>query len=171
MSPLVRHSRRHTDAHSLTQTNRLRLAQCCALLCLLLGWSIAAPKAAAQWAETTIDGNFALTRSVYAADIDGDGDLDVLGAALSADDIAWWRNGDSNGGGDGSSWTETTIDGNFGAAHSVYAVDLDGDGDLDVLGAAIFDDDIAWWRNGDSNGGGDGSSWTETTIDMRCMPS
>ncbi|NLP04707.1 hypothetical protein GX411_01985, partial [Candidatus Fermentibacteria bacterium] len=28
--------------------------------------------------------------SVYSSDVDGDGDMDVLGAAYNADDITWW---------------------------------------------------------------------------------
>lgn len=32
-------------------------------------------------------------------------------------------------------------------AISVYAADLDDDGDLDILGAALDDDEIAWWEN------------------------
>ena len=32
-------------------------------------------------------------------------------------------------------------------AYSVYAVDLDGDGDADVLSASILDDKIAWYEN------------------------
>ena len=32
-------------------------------------------------------------------------------------------------------------------AVSVYAVDLDGDGDMDVLSASINDDKIAWYEN------------------------
>jgi hypothetical protein len=39
----------------------------------------------------TIDGNFDLACSVYAVDVDGDGDIDVLGAAADADDITWWK--------------------------------------------------------------------------------
>jgi len=38
----------------------------------------------------TVDDNFDDAFSVYAADVDADGDLDVLGAAYDADDIAWW---------------------------------------------------------------------------------
>ena len=83
--------------------------------------------------------------SVYAADVDGwwDGDLDVLGAAVLADDIAWWE----NTAGDGTAWTVHTVDGAFDGAWSVSAADVDGDGDLDVLGAARDADDIAWWEN------------------------
>lgn len=97
--------------------------------------------------------NFDLAISVHASDVDGDGDMDVLGAARAADDITWWEN-------DGSeSFTEHTIDGFFDGAHSVYASDVDGDGDVDVLGAAWLAYDITWWEN-------DGTqSFTEHTID------
>jgi hypothetical protein len=43
-------------------------------------------------------------------------------------------------------FTEHTIDGNFDGARSVYACDVDGDGDIDVLGAAYNHDDITWWE-------------------------
>ena len=93
-----------------------------------------------SWTEHTIDGSFDATRSVYAVDVDGDGDMDVLGAAFNANDITWWEN-------DGSeSFTKHTIDGDFNGAYSVYAADVDGDGDMDVLGAAYYDDDITWWE-------------------------
>ena len=110
-----------------------------------------------SWAETTIDANFDGARSVYAADVDGDGDIDVLGAAQDDDDITLWKNAN----GAGTSWSEITIDANFDGAFSVHAADVDGDGDLDVLGAAIYGDDITWWENT----AGDGSIWSETTID------
>ena len=101
--------------------------------------------------------DFSGAQSVYSADVDGDGDLDILGAAHNADDITWWE----NTAGDGTAWTEHVIDGNFDAAYSVYSADVDGDGDLDVLGAAHNADDITWWENT----AGDGTAWTEHTID------
>jgi hypothetical protein len=83
--------------------------------------------------------------------VDGDGDMDVLGAAELASDITWWEN-DGN-----QNFTEHTIQGNFDGARAVYAADVDGDGDMDVLGAATADD-ITWWEN-------DGSeNFTEHTI-------
>jgi len=113
--------------------------------------------AGTSWTAHTIDGSFEGAVSVYAADMDGDGDLDALGAAYVADDITWWENLT----GAGTSWTTHTIDGFFDGAVSVDAADVDGDGDLDVLGTAEFDDDIAWWEN--LNGAG--TSWTAHTID------
>ena len=34
----------------------------------------------------------------------------------------------------------------MGGGHSVYAANMDGDSDMDVLGAALTDDDITWWE-------------------------
>ena len=110
-----------------------------------------------SWTEHTVDSNFAGARSVYAEDVDGDSDMDVLGAARYADDITWWENDN----GSGTSWTEHIVDGDFYSAYSVYAEDVDSDGDMDVLGAAAIADDITWWENDD----GSGTSWTEHTVD------
>jgi hypothetical protein len=101
----------------------------------------------------TIDTNFNGACSVYACDVDGDGDIDILGAAYVADDITWWENDGSEG------FTEHTIDASFNGATSVYACDVDGDGDIDILGAAYVADDITWWEN-DGN-----ESFTKHTID------
>jgi len=94
-----------------------------------------------EFTEHTIAGNFDGAVSVYAADIDSDGDMDVLGAACIADDITWWEN-------DGEQdFTEHTIAGDFDGAISVYVADIDSDGDMDVLGAANYAHDITWWKN------------------------
>jgi len=119
---------------------------------LLLHWGILAVSE-----RHTVDGSFDGAQAVDAADVDGDGDVDVLGAAYNADDITWWENED----GTGTSWIEHTIDGSFNGATSVYATDMDGDGDIDVLGTAYIVDDIVWWENTD----GTGTSWLEHIVD------
>jgi len=110
-----------------------------------------------SWTEYIVDGDFGGARSVYSADVNGDGYMDVLGAATGAGDITWWENDD----GSGTSWTEHTIDGGFGSATSVYAMDVNGDGWMDVLGTSAGVDDITWWENID----GSGISWTEHIVD------
>ena len=81
-------------------------------------------------------------RSVYTADLDGDGDQDVLSASSTSSNskIAWYENDGQGNFGDQQVIT-TQADG----ARSVYATDLDGDGDQDVLSAS--GDKIAWYEN------------------------
>ncbi len=81
--------------------------------------------------------------SVSAADVDGDGDIDVLSASFGDDKIAWYE----NDGGMPPSFTERVISTSADAADSVFATDVDGDGDTDVLSASLSDDKIAWYEN------------------------
>ena len=80
--------------------------------------------------------------SVYATDLDGDGDADVLSASLYDNTIAWYEN--QGGGAFGPQQVITT---SAAGARSVHATDLDGDGDADVLSASIGDNKIAWYEN------------------------
>jgi hypothetical protein len=109
------------------------------------------------WTEHTVKYNFNIAYSVCAADVNGDGYMDVLGASGGDDTIAWWKNND----GSGTSWTEYTIDGGFNYPMCVRTADVDGDGDTDVLGAGYYADAITWWENVD----GSGTSWTTHNID------
>jgi uncharacterized repeat protein (TIGR01451 family) len=98
--------------------------------------------------STTADGAYA----VFAVDLDGDGDTDVLSALFGDDKVAWYEN-------DGAqSFTTHTITTAAIGAYSVYAADVDGDGDTDVLSASFVDNKVAWYEN-------DGSqSFTTHTI-------
>ncbi len=80
--------------------------------------------------------------SVYTADLDGDGDMDVLSASSDDDKIAWYENMD----GKGTFGPQQVITQSAVSPRSVYAADLDGDGDMDVLSASM-DDKIAWYEN------------------------
>lgn len=86
--------------------------------------------------------------AVYAADVDGDGDLDVLSASFSDGRIAWYENLD----GLGSFGPQKRISSTTNGATSVSAADLDGDGDLDILASGYNDDSIIWFENMDGNG-------------------
>ena len=104
--------------------------------------SVATPSDGLFSAERVITTNAATANSVYAADLDGDGDADVLSASYSDDKIAWYEN---LGGGTFSPQRAITTDAD--GAGSVYTADLDGDGDLDVLSTSGIDDAIAWYEN------------------------
>jgi len=94
-----------------------------------------------------IDDNFGWPHDVYTCDLDNDGDIDFIGAGFIDGDIAWW----CNDGGVPIVWTKQIIDPFFNGPASVYANDVDGDGDLDVLGAAFLGNQIAWWQNNGGN--------------------
>ena len=94
--------------------------------------------------------------SVYAADVDGDGDIDVLSASETDNKIAWYE----NNGGSPPAWTARTISTAASGAASVFAADVDGDGDTDVLSASHDDNKIAWYENN----GGSPPAWTARTI-------
>ncbi len=96
-----------------------------------------------NWTGHLIDDNFDGASSVYAIDLDSDGDMDVLGTATDADDIVWWE----NDGGRPPTFTKHIIDSLFDGASSVYAIDLNGDSLVDVLGTASVADEIVWWEN------------------------
>jgi len=98
--------------------------------------------------QQTITINALAANAVYATDIDGDGDMDVLSASLSDDKIAWYENTD----GLGNFGTQLIITTNADSAESVYAADIDGDGDMDVLSASSLDNKIAWYENADGLG-------------------
>ncbi len=96
-----------------------------------------------QWTMRLIDGNFNGALTLYHADFDNDYDIDVVGAAVNAADIAWWR----NDGGEPFEWTEFTIDPYFQGAWPVFACDIDGDGDDDVLAGSTVTYEVVWWEN------------------------
>ncbi|MBS1262276.1 MAG: hypothetical protein MAG453_01619 [Calditrichaeota bacterium] len=94
-------------------------------------------------------------RGLGTGDVDFDGDEDVLVAIRSEDKILWLENG-----GDGSSWTEHVVDTGLDEAYDVIRVDLDEDGDFDlVAGGHASSGTVAWYEN-------DGSeSFTRHDID------
>jgi len=109
-----------------------------------------------SWSKHIIDDAFDYAFGVYAHDVDNDGDCDVLGAAEQGDFIAWWR----NEGGNPINWTKLIIDDNFDGATSVFAVDIDDDLDVDVVGSAGQANEIALWIND----GGDPITWMKYVI-------
>jgi len=86
--------------------------------------------------------------SVVAADIDRDGDLDVVSASARDSKLAWYENTD----GAGTFGTQQVVTTSADFAYSVQAVDLDGDGDLDLLSGAILDNRVSWYENTDGTG-------------------
>ena len=94
---------------------------------------------------------------VRTADLDRDGDDDIVVMAFFADEVVWYENTS----GDASTWVKNTIETGFDYAYGLELADIDGDGDLDLLGTATSDDEIVWWEN-DLDGA---ATWPRTVID------
>ncbi len=90
-----------------------------------------------------VDTNADNVNSVFAADMDGDGDTDFLSASINDDTIAWYQ----NNGGVSPTFTKRVISNTANSARSVFAADVNGDGDMDALSASALDGTIAWYEN------------------------
>jgi hypothetical protein len=93
--------------------------------------------------KNIIEDDFNGAISVYACDIDGDEDVDILGTTEVAGNITLWR----NNGVSTISWEKQTLSSNFAGAWGVYAEDINSDGNIDVLGAASIAGVVTWWEN------------------------
>ncbi len=109
------------------------------------------PFAARPPIATSADG----ARAVTAADVDGDGDLDVLSASSVDNRLAWY----ANTAGDGSAWTAHTI-AVSASAQALATADVDHDGDLDLFSTGPADGALLWHENT----AGDGSAWSTQLV-------
>ncbi len=79
---------------------------------------------------------------LFAADLDGDGDQDLLSASWADDKVAYYENLDGRG-----AFGSQQVIGQQDMPRAVYTADLDHDGDLDVLAASSADSTVAWYPN------------------------
>lgn len=86
-------------------------------------------------------------RQAMAADLDGDGDLDVAHVSVNNDRVAWYE----NDGGSPPSFTPVVLTDSLDGVRCIELTDIDGDDDIDVIAGAWYGDRIAWFDNqGDS---------------------
>lgn len=83
-----------------------------------------------------------------AGDLDGDGDVDIVSASNDDDKIAWYENEN----GLGSFGVQIVLTSNANGAQKARLVDLDEDGDLDIVFCSVNDGKVAWIENTDGAG-------------------
>ncbi|WP_298427328.1 T9SS type A sorting domain-containing protein [uncultured Kordia sp.] len=97
--------------------------------------------------STTFFTNEYMLNSSYAADFDGDGDIDLL---PKSQPLFWLENTDGNG----SFTTQHPIDNTISRVKDIQMKDVDGDTDLDIvlIGYESMDYLVAWYENTDGQG-------------------
>jgi len=91
--------------------------------------------------------------SIDAADVDGDGDIDLVMSAFFDNEILWWE----NSGGASPAFTEHVASSTVNGPKDVAFVNVDGDSDLDIVAVSFHDDEVVWLDN-------DGSESFTTTV-------
>jgi len=111
---------------------------------------------ATDWTRYALgDGSFSTDGEI--ADIDGDGDSDVVLSCISRGRIEWWENlGDPTQAG---GWACYSIGDDF--AHDVCVGDINGDGNLDVVVFRV-DQEVLWFQAPPDPHG----SWTRRSISV-----
>ena len=95
-----------------------------------------------------IDSNALTAATVFFADIDGDGEKDVISDSSSNNQPVWFKHLD----GQGNFGPQQEITNDTSGSIYVIADDMDNDGDMDVLNIEFGGETIAWYENTDGLG-------------------
>jgi hypothetical protein len=120
-----------------------------------------------EWKKYLIADNLAETRTIRAADFNGDKKMDLLGTATNDNLVVWFENSGKPAAGP---WKKHIIDDKSPRPAHGHAVDLDGDGDMDVvmalgMGAPPGQKDthqVVWYENVGKPG--KGTKWKKHVI-------
>lgn len=118
-----------------------------------------------EFTKIVILDNLGSSRSVRAADVNNDQEIDLV-VAIYADNSIIYLENDGN-----ENFTEHTVDDNFIGAHTIDIKDVNDDGHPDVLCSGFdyhyHNGEIAWWESD----GGDPITWTKHLVSERFQQS
>ncbi len=130
----------------------------------LLAWYESSSPRTGPWTEHVIESNVGMFHTLKTADMDGDGDQDVVTAEMhqssDPDEVAVYRNT-----GGGLSWSKLVVA--TTGSHNARVGDIGNDGDMDIVGANWSGTaPIEYWEN--QGGGSTGlslDSWQRHVVD------
>lgn len=106
--------------------------------------------------QTSITNTAGGITGIAVADIDGDGQQDIVGALTGVGEVRFWR---LNGAG---LWQERLIGAGASGIREVAVADIDSDGRIDVVGLVPGVAQIRWWKN--PLNPGTAPSWTNQFV-------
>lgn len=120
-----------------------------------------------EWARHLLDDKVAETRTICAADFNGDGKADLLATASAGNLVLWYENPGKPA---SRPWPKHVIDDQSPRPIHGHPVDLDGDGDMDVVMALGFSGQpgqknthqVVWYEN--VGKAGKGTEWKKHVI-------
>lgn len=128
--------------------------------------NIGRPGRGGEWKRHEIESNIGETRTIAVADLNRDGKPDLLGSARKGNQVVWYANPVDPA---TQSWRKTTIDAETLAPMHGHPVDLDRDGDLDVImtfghaaPAGGTSHQVAWYENVGQPG--TGTEWRKRVV-------
>ena len=94
----------------------------------------------------TISSNLDSALGVHAADLDNDGDQDILGVSSNENKVVWYEQYGE------ATFTANVLSSEINNARQVHATDLDGDGDNDIVvglltGSVEVARGLVWFEN------------------------
>ncbi len=120
----------------------------------------------AQFGDSNIVTTNAIgARYVHAADLNGDGFMDIIVASIGNQSLEWYKNLDGLGN-FGAKQVITELENEYRFAATA---DIDNDGDLDIITTALFDDLVVWFKNLDGQGTFSDKIIIDTSLDQPKM--
>jgi hypothetical protein len=129
-------------------------------------WFENSGKAGAEWVKHVLDEGVGETRTIRAADFNGDGRIDLVGTARVGNLVAWYEN---PGLPFTQRWTRHIVDNRSMSPTHGHPIDMDGDGDQDIVMALGFTGppgpethQVCWYEN--LGRPGKGTEWKKHPI-------
>jgi hypothetical protein len=97
-----------------------------------------------RWTRQVIDDQLVFSHALVVADLDNDGSDEIVAGFRGEGTSLWAYDAEDAA---GSSWKKYVIDDGGIAAQRCEAVDLDGDGDLDLVASGGSTHNVKWYEN------------------------